>query len=217
MSLSPNNKALASDFVSLKARVKTEMLRRNKSGSLAAYGSSSYDFTVNPEANKNMLSDQANKIIEPMNAIAPSGFSTVSAGSEVEAFDQLEAKLAVYEQEPMKYGAYSSCASGCSGLCSSGCWNSCSGCTGCSGCGGACSIGCGSGCAGECSGCGSGCNAGCAPTCAGGCWNDGCTSNCTAACRMDCTGGCGGGCGTSCRRGCSASCSPSCANGPGIN
>ena len=213
MSLASKNVILASDFVSLKARVKAEMNRRCRSGSMTSYAGTSYDYSVTPASNGKILPEHLNKLTTPVNAISNCGIAEKQSGDVIPALDDFDAKLSSHEAFPIR-GSGTDCASSCSGLCSSGCWNSCSGCGG--SCSYSCSGGCDTGCSG-CEGCGSGCSAGCAPTCAGGCWNDGCTSNCTAACRMDCTGGCGGGCGTSCRRGCSASCSPSCANGPGIN
>lgn len=42
----------AERFTALKAKVKAEMLRRDQSGSVAAYGGSAYDYTEPPAAGK---------------------------------------------------------------------------------------------------------------------------------------------------------------------
>ena len=208
MALNAKNLILASDFVSLKARVKAEMQRRSYYGSLASYAGTAYDYTEVPAGDKVIKTEHINKLVTPMNAVNTSGYSTKSAGDIIPELETLNVKLTAYEKTAI-YGSVNDCASNCSGLCRTQCSNTCSGsCSGtCSGCGGSCSYscsgGCDTGCSG-CEGCGSGCSAGCAPTCAGGCWSDGCTSNCTAACRMDCSG-CSG-CGSGCSGGCQGSC-----------
>ena len=194
MSLASKNVILASDFVSLKARVKAEMNRRCRSGSLTSYAGTSYDYSVTPASNGKILPEHLNKLTTPVNAISNCGISEKQSGDVIPALDDFNTKLSSHEAFPMS-GSGTDCASGCSGLCSSGCWNSCSG------CGGSCSYDC-SGCSGTCSGsCSASCSGGCDGSCGGACWRDGCTSNCTAACRMDCTGGC-----SSCRGKCTGSC-----------
>ncbi len=207
MALNSQNQILASDFVSLKARVKAEMNRRCRSGSLTAYAGTAYDYSVVPANGVIVKPEHLNKLVVPINAISPSGYTEKAAGDAVPELATLDAKLAAHEAYPMR-GSGSDCASGCSGLCSSGCYNSCSG------CGGSCSYDC-SGCSGTCTGdCEGTCSGGCSTSCGGACWRDGCTSNCTAACRMDCTGscsgGCSGGCMSNCAKGCTRGCSGSC-------
>lgn len=207
MALNSQNQILASDFVSLKARVKAEMNRRCRSGSLTAYAGTAYDYSVVPANGVIVKPEHLNKLVVPINAISPSGYTEKAAGDAVPELATLDAKLAAHEAYPMR-GSGSDCASGCSGLCSSGCYNSCSG------CGGSCSYDC-SGCSGTCTGdCQGTCSGGCSTSCGGACWRDGCTSNCTAACRMDCTGscsgGCSGGCMSNCAKGCTRGCSGSC-------
>lgn len=207
MALNSQNQILASDFVSLKARVKAEMNRRCRSGSLTAYAGAAYDYSVVPANGVIVKPEHLNKLVVPINAISPSGYTEKAAGDAVPELATLDAKLAAHEAYPMR-GSGSDCASGCSGLCSSGCYNSCSG------CGGSCSYDC-SGCSGTCTGdCQGTCSGGCSTSCGGACWRDGCTSNCTAACRMDCTGscsgGCSGGCMSNCAKGCTRGCSGSC-------
>lgn len=199
MALNSQNQILASDFVSLKARVKAEMNRRCRSGSLTAYAGAAYDYSVVPANGVIVKPEHLNKLVVPINAISPSGYTEKAAGDAVPELATLDAKLAAHEAYPMR-GSGSDCASGCSGLCSSGCYNSCSG------CGGSCSYDC-SGCSGTCTGdCEGTCSGGCSTSCGGACWRDGCTSNCTAACRMDCTGGCKGNCGSICSTNCRTTC-----------
>lgn len=199
MALNSQNQILASDFVSLKARVKAEMNRRCRSGSLTAYAGAAYDYSVVPANGVIVKPEHLNKLVIPINAISPSGYTEKAAGDAVPELATLDAKLAAHEAYPMR-GSGSDCASGCSGLCSSGCYNSCSG------CGGSCSYDC-SGCSGTCTGdCEGTCSGGCSTSCGGACWRDGCTSNCTAACRMDCTGGCKGNCGSICSTNCRTTC-----------
>ena len=194
MSLASKNVILASDFVSLKARVKAEMNRRCRSGSLTSYAGTNYDYSVTPASNEKILPEHLNKLTTPVNAISDCGIAEKQSGDVIPALDDFDTKLSSHEAFPMG-GSGTDCASGCSGLCSSGCWNSCSG------CGGSCSYDC-TGCSGTCSGgCDGSCAGGCSTSCGGACWRDGCTSNCTAACRMDCTGGC-----SSCRGKCTGSC-----------
>ena len=194
MSLASQNIILASDFVSLKARVKAEMNRRCYSGSLTSYAGTSYDYSVTPASNGKILPEHLNKLTTPVNAISNCGISEKQSGDVIPALDDFNTKLSSHEAFPIR-GSGTDCASSCSGLCSSGCWNSCSG------CGGSCSYDC-TGCSGTCSGgCDGSCSGGCSTSCGTSCWRDGCTSNCTAACRMDCTGGC-----SSCRGKCTGSC-----------
>ncbi len=209
MALASNNIVLASDFVSLKARVKAEMNRRCRVGSLTAYAGTNYDYTVTPATGGVIKSEHLQKLTTPVNAIANTGIAQGDPGTVISALDAFDTKLTAHENYPMR-GSGTDCASSCSGLCSSGCWNSCSG------CGGSCSYDC-SGCSGTCSGsCSGSCSGGCDGSCGGACWRDGCTSNCTAACRMSCEGSCSGSCGTACKRGCSTGCSGHCTNTSGI-
>ena len=69
MGLTQGERALASDFVDLKARVKAEMNRRCRNGSLVAYAGTNYDYTTPLEAGGKINLEHVNKIIEPLNAI----------------------------------------------------------------------------------------------------------------------------------------------------
>lgn len=195
MSLSAKEQCLAQEMIDLKARVKAEMNRRNRNGSLVAYAGTDYDYTVDPAAGGQMLIEHVNKIVVPMNAITASGMTEQAVGDQAMAMDGIDAKLTVYEVEPMRKNGTSSCSGACSGLCVGGCYNNCSGCGsscgGCSGCSAECKNDCNTTCSGNCGG--SSCGGGCGPCtgCLGACGADACTG-CTASCRVDCTGYCAG-------------------------
>lgn len=185
MSLSAKEQCLAQEMVDLKARVKAEMQRRCRNGTLVAYAGTDYDYTVTPETGGQMLVEHVNKIVVPMNAITPSGMTERVVGDQAVAMDVMDAKLTAYSAEPMQKNATSSCSGACSGLCVGGCWNSCSG------CGGACSHSCSGTCSGNCGGCDNTCTNGCKGGCSGcgPCTN--CTGRCTGGCYTACTDGCG--------------------------
>lgn len=207
MSLSKGSQYSAADFVALKARIKAEMLRRSHNGDLSAYGGSAYDFTTaeTPGAGKQLGAGAARKIIEPMNAITPQGVETPSGGSFAKTLKTVADNLTVYEQDQMVRNGHNSCNAACSGMCVSGCWNSCSGCSGCSGCGSACSSNCDG-----CSVCGGACSSSCSGTCTGGCSGE-CYQGCKG-CQDTCTGGCGRACSTGCTGACTGGCYAYCAS-----
>ena len=152
MALTKGSKTEASDINSLKARVKAEMNRRCRLGSLASYAGTSYDYTTTPATGVKMNVEHINKILTPMSKITSQSYGNSKAvGDLATAPDILSTNLAVYETQAMTKGATSSCSSSCSGLCTTGCYNACTGCTGCTSC---------SGCSGSCSGC-SGCGDDC--------------------------------------------------------
>lgn len=214
MSLSAKEQCLAQEMIDLKARVKAEMQRRCRKGSLTAYAGTDYDYTVTPVTGGRMLTEHVNKIIVPMNAITASGMTERVVGDQAVAMDVMDAKLTAYSAEPMQRNATSSCSGACSGLCVGGCWNSCSGCggscssncsgscdtdcttncgtDGCSSCTGSCSGSCKSGCKGSCTDQCEGCGGTCADTCSVNC-KDVCTGSCKGDCNNTCTGTCKGG------------------------
>ena len=195
MSLSAKEQCLAQEMIDLKARVKAEMQRRNGNGSLVAYAGTDYDYTVDPAAGGQMLTEHVNKIVVPMNAITASGMTEQAVGDQAMAMDGIDAKLTVYVAEPAQKNATSSCSGACSGLCISNCYSSC---------GGSCSVGCGS-----CGGCSGGCTGDCNETCSNQCGSDGCSGNCGSNCKRD---GCTAYCGMSCWGKCSSNCSGGCEN-----
>ena len=193
MALTEGNKMLASDITALKARVKAEMLRRNQTGSIATYGSSSYDFSSSASSGAPIKVEHQTKTIGLIDKIKNTGIAAATNGSIAKAINTASTLLATYEGTPMTSGT-SDCASSCTGLCYTNCTGSCkSGCTSCSGCSGSCSGGC----------------EGCTATCANGCQG----SNCQGGCENSCIGSCSGGCTGSCTR----SCQPTCAAGAGLN
>ena len=196
MSLSAKEQCLAQEMIDLKARVKAEMNRRCHNGSLTAYAGADYDYTVAPEAGGQMFTEHVNKIVVPMNAITASGMKEQVVGDQAMAMAGIDAKLTVYEAEPMQNNATSSCSGACSGLCVGGCYNNCSGCGG--SCSYNCSTDCGvdgcSNCTGSCEGgCYKGCTGSCKGTCNTECTKCGtqCSNNCTNTCRGECLGSCG--------------------------
>lgn len=199
MSLSAKEQCLAQEMVDLKARVKAEMQRRCRNGTLVAYAGTDYDYTVIPETGGQMLVEHVNKIVVPMNAITPSGMTERVVGDQAVAMDVMDAKLTAYSAEPMQKNATSSCSGLCSGLCTSGCYSSCGGCDGT--CSGSCRGGCKNGCGG------------CDDACQGSTQQATCSSckdGCTAYCGMSCWGTCSsswGGSGSSCT---SANCKGAC-------
>ena len=209
MSLSAKEQCLAQEMIDLKARVKAEMNRRCHNGSLTAYAGIAYDYTVAPESGGQMLTEHVNKIVVPMNAITASGMTEQAVGDQAMAMDGIDAKLTVYEVEPMQKNGTSSCSGACSGLCVGGCYNNCSGCGGaCSySCSGECDTTCSTDCGVDgCSNCTGSCKGGCHKTCKGYCkgtcdkeCND-CGTQCSHNCKNTCRGECLGGCGTATRQ-----------------
>lgn len=187
MALTVGNRYLASEFIALKARVKAEMLRRKYKGTLVAYGSSAYDYEVQPTEGGVVLPEHVNKIATPLNAINDTVISEVDSGDVIKAIDALDTFLTKAEGYSVTSSS-TDCKSSCSGLCVTGCGTSCKGCSGT--CTGGCS-GC-SGCRG-CSGCGGVCSSSCISAC---------DTTCQGQCKDSCYGGCKTGCKGSCRNDC---------------
>lgn len=187
MALTAGSKILASDINSLKARVKAEMLRRNQTGSLATYGSSSYNFSNSASSGTLIRVEHQTKTVGLVDKIKSTGITAASSGSITKAINTASTLLATYEDTPMT-ASTSDCASSCTGLCYTGCAGTCK-----------------SGCTGSCSGGCQGCTATCADSCKGG--------NCQGGCQNSCIGSCKDGCTGSCTR----TCQPTCAAGAGLN
>lgn len=185
----------ASWFTSMKARVKAEVLRRNQSGSVAAYGGSAYDYTVAPAAGKTVRVEHRDKLVTPMRAVN-SDMVPASAGTVIKASElaNLDTRITAWSARSMTDQSGSDCKSGCTGTCYTGCATGCgSGCeTGCTGCSGGCE-GCGSGCTGGCSGCSGNCSGVC-QGCSYGCGGSGCGSECQVSCGQVCSYACTGDC-----------------------
>ncbi|RCX20869.1 hypothetical protein DFR58_10171 [Anaerobacterium chartisolvens] len=216
MSFAKGNLPSAQDFISLKARVKTEMQRRNGYGDLSTYAGAAYDYAIAPKKGEIPRTEHFNRIRDVQASISDPGMGSVKPGAMLQDMTILEAKQTVFEAKSRSATSGNDCSAMCSGMCVTACTTTCTGtctgsctntCTGtcsgtCSGCSGTCSggcTGCGSGCSGGCTGCGSGCSGGCT----------GCGSGCSGSCSGSCTGGCTG-CGTDCGSGCFYSCKNSC-------
>lgn len=205
MALTVGNRYLAEEFIALKARVKAEMLRRKYKGTLVSYGSSAYDYKVQPTEGGVVLPEHVNKIAIPLNAINDTGISEVASGDVIKTIDALDTFLTKAEGYSVTSSS-TDCKSSCSGLCVTGCGTSCKGCsgsctgncTGCSGCTDACSGTCGAICS-------SGCGGACGAECVGGCRN-GCKTNCIETCYTGCKVGCKGSCKGTCSTDCTSTC-----------
>lgn len=165
----------AERFTALKAKVKAEMLRRDQSGSVAAYGGSAYDYTEPPAAGKTIRQEHRDKLAGPMSAVNSQDIPATSGAKPVTEAElsAMETKIAVWAARPITDNSGSDCRSGCTGTCYTGCN------TGCSGCGSGCPAGCSTGCVSYCAG-----------ACAQGCAID-CGSGCSSAC-SSCGGNCSG-------------------------
>ena len=174
----------------IKARVKAECQRRAFTGSVAAYGGASYDFTTAPANGRTVTKEHYEKNAVPLNAINKNDFPSTSGARVVSdpELAQMEAKLTVYEARAKTDHNGSDCASSCTGLCygcTGTCWNACTGCTGCGyGCDGVCENNCNYDCYSSCDGCSGGCT-----SCTNKC-DDGCTGMCWFNCLMECVDSC---------------------------
>lgn len=212
MALESKNQTLASDFISLKARVKAEMQRRKYTGSLTKYAGAEWDYVVQPTAGGKLLPEHYNKIIEPLNAIAPTGFDTpITQGDHAIAIKVAVDKLAEYEKKTPSSGA-NDCAVSCSGRCTTSCGSDCNiSCGGCSSTCSGCSSTCNDTCSGTCSTCGGACQGSCGIQCGYSCYlscRTGCGTDCGKTCNLSCGNGCGMGCGGSCGGGSSGTTNP---------
>lgn len=205
----------AERFTTLKSKVKAEVLRRNRSGSVASYGGAAYDYKIQPAKGTVILQEHLDKLSVPLSAInsnAVPGKTGKRVLSEAELAN-MEAKVTAWSARSMTDRSGSDCKSGCTGTCYTGCATGCTGCG--SGCPSGCS-GCGSGCPNTCSSCGSSCgdacSDGCGDACGGNCWDacSGCGSGCGDGCD-GCGSGCGSGC-SGCGSGCGNTCTSTCAS-----
>lgn len=53
----------AEELITLKAKVKAEMARRNGYGSLEKFAGTDYDFTVTPKSGETILAEHGKKVI----------------------------------------------------------------------------------------------------------------------------------------------------------
>lgn len=168
----------------LKARVKKECSRRNRTGSVAAYAGKEYDYTVIPSDGVTILQEHYEKLAVPLNAIN-NKIQIDTDGDRIiseEELNSMEEMLTALEARKYYDNSATDCASSCTGMCYSctgTCSGGCTGCTGCSGCGGSCSYSC---------------NSGCYELCSVECGNDGCVGQCVISCSKGCVGSCGAEC-----------------------
>lgn len=168
----------------LKARVKKECSRRNRTGSVVAYAGTEYDYTVIPAEGVTALQEHYEKLAVPLNAINSKIQLDIDGDriiSESE-LNSMEEMLTALEARKYYDSSATDCATSCTGMCYSctgTCSGGCSGCSGCSGCGGICS---------------SSCSGGCDELCSVECGNDGCVGQCVISCSAGCTGSCGSEC-----------------------
>lgn len=175
----PDRRILVSDFINLKDRVRTEMLRRSGNGSVVEYGGDAYEYINTPVVGGHVSKEHANKNLVPLQAVNPTGLpeeiSFLAMRSEVEAMETL---ITALETQPDYATGNNDCAAACTGMCVTACVSGCS--TTCTGsCSGTCTGGCSGGCT---SACGSGCSNTCTGTCSGVCGGD-----CSGSCMFTCT------------------------------
>lgn len=198
-----NGKAIiAQDFINLKNRIKNEVKRRNKVGSVEAYGSPSYDYVETPSQFETIKTEHMSKITECVGAINDTNVNRSSVnGDTITKLAVIDAEITRFEAAPI-VGDNSGCRASCTGLCTTSC-------------SGTCTSGCSGGCTGTCSGCSGGCSGSCSGGCSGcgGSCGYGCSAACASYCGGTCTGGefCSGGC-SGCCTGCSSSCASSCSS-----
>lgn len=91
----------ADRFTALKAKVKAEMLRRNQSGSVAAYGGSAYDYAQPPEKGELVRGEHREKVITPMRAVN-SDLVDEAQGAAIgeEELADLETRVEVWRRGP---------------------------------------------------------------------------------------------------------------------
>lgn len=183
----------ASDFTTLKAKIKAECLRRNQTGSVASYGT---DYTDTPTAGRTIKTTHITEILNPIKAIDGVTRTTPTRVGDLSALTTVVTALEGKSMTATTL-ANTGCAASCTGLCLGGCTNTCTG---------TCSTACAAGCGNDCTG---GCSNGCAGTCTGGCGST-CQRGCALYCETNCTGLCGTSCGDACSTGCGDECTDNC-------
>lgn len=212
----------ADRFITLKNQVKEECKRRKYIGSVAAYGSSEWDYsdtatTTIPAKDKEIQKDHYNKISIPLKKINWMKMPNGPLNREINDKDlvTLETMYAAFHNRSITSRTTTDCAASCTGTCTTYCDTTCYG-----GCDGAC----GSGCTGKCEDtCKGGCIGWCSARCSGmTCQNvcsvctcgDGCEGHCVISCAgvetcaQTCASACKGGCAAECATGCGKSCFP---------
>ena len=209
-------------LITLKNEVKKECQRRCYIGSVASYGSSTWDYTNSssttvPTTDKEIQVDHYNKISIPLRKINWTKMPNGPFNRDINDYDLLEFEttLAALSTRKISSTVATDCSESCTGTCTTYCDNTCYGdCDGRCGdvCTGTCSDTCSGSCVGKCSKKCSGrtCQAACSIcTCGDGCVGH-CVSSCgaTDTCAETCASNCHGGCAAECATGCGGSCFP---------
>lgn len=198
MSIAKSSIITADDIKALKAVVANECSasRRGRTNGTGQYQSngtlSGYYSAVNnfsPAKNGTITASQISTMTKPTYKARNNSERSVSKG-DIISLQDLNSQASLLAGKGITSSDHG-CNAACTGLCSSGCYSACSGCTG--SCQGSCS-----GCSGSCSGTCSGCSGSCSGSCSGGCQGcDGCSGtnicqNCNGNCSgcWSCTGSC---------------------------
>ena len=146
----------AERFAELKARVKSECLRRCHTGSVAEYGGEKYEYTNSPTEDHTVDVEHYEKLALPLSKIHSEKVPSLDGRRIVfdEDITEFEAALTLFETRPMTDKTRGDCETSCTGACYTGCSGDCTG-------------GCETTCSGECQGSCTGCGSGCANTCEG--------------------------------------------------
>lgn len=170
----------ANDFNGLKSLENVECKRRKGTGSVEKYAGGEYQFVA--AVGYPVTAEHYKKLYLPAAAINSQNVPNYEVGDPVE-LDKIADEIIKFNSIAPT-NQYTGCAASCTGLCSTGCYSTCSGCTGtCQGC---------TGCTGSCRGCSGSCSGRCGG-CDGSCGNS-CNVSCDSVCKI-CTGHCTG---TSC-------------------
>ena len=189
-----DRKLLTADAVNLKAKVRAEMLRRSRTGSVAAYGGTDYDFTAVPQDGGPLLGEHLKKNLVPMQAVNDADLPVYPGPLTREGQEAMETKIDAWKTRSITDRSASDCKSSCTGTCSGGCTS------------------CSNTCTGGCISCSNTCTGSCSDSCTGGCYYS-CTKNCSWDCYSSCSGectSCTGSCYYSCTKNCSWDCYSSC-------
>lgn len=166
-SVAAGQSATASDINNIKSRIKTELARRSHTTSVSSYAGTAYDYSTTPATGGSILVEHQTKIIDPLNAIKATGVTKATSGLAITILALLT-RLISNEGTAMK-ASTADCTTACAGLCQTGCWDACKGCT----------ASCASNCSGGCTNCTGSCSGGCA-----GCMGT-CKGSCTARCQSE--------------------------------
>ena len=135
---------LPSRINDLKSLVKAECQRRSKTGSVAKYGGTAYDYSTPPATGKLIAAEHREKLAVPLRAINSSKVTETETKITDADLLNMEAFVTTLKASAMANKNSTDCSASCTGLCysctgtcTSGC-TSCTGCSSCSGCSGSC-------------------------------------------------------------------------------